>query len=39
MRLLCPSSDAGSQMLFNRSITWLWKITNWWCDSGGEISV
>jgi len=20
-------------------IRWLWKVTNWWCDSGGETSV
>jgi len=28
-----------AEMLLEQSVMWLWQATNWWCDSGGEISI
>jgi len=28
-----------AEMLLDQNVMWLWKAPNWWCDSGGGISV
>jgi len=39
MRLLHRRQLQKAEMLMDQSVIWLRKVTNWWCDSGGEISV